>query len=149
VGIDAGIMEPLAEQAGRPAWTPFVNTDQGDLLLLVFALGGLLAGLALGWSTRTVVRGQRPQARSLLALGAVIPPAALLLCLTVGWVGTGSLAEAAGAVFNPLGSQVLSAHGGDFALFLFLLSGIGPGVAAGWSARAQLARRLPVRELAA
>ncbi|MCZ7664504.1 MAG: cobalt transporter [Thermoleophilia bacterium] len=54
VGIDESIMEARAQEAGREARPPFINTDQGDLLLFVFTVGGLLAGGALGYLGRMV-----------------------------------------------------------------------------------------------
>jgi cobalt/nickel transport system permease protein len=144
VGIDAGIMERVAEEAGRPAWTPFVNTDTGDLLLLVFATGALVSGSVMGWLARGLSRSRRRLGSPLtLLLVALLPCAALLGALITGFVGTGSLREAAGALFHPLRGQVLSANGGDFALFLFMLAGLCAGLALGWGARDRRARRSP------
>jgi len=60
VGIDAGIMERVAEERGRAAWTPFINTDVGDLLLFMFFGGAVAAGAAVGW----VVQGMRARSPS-------------------------------------------------------------------------------------
>jgi hypothetical protein len=48
-GVDETVIEKFAEQAGRPAWKPFINTDQGDLLLFVFLLAGAAGGFAAGY----------------------------------------------------------------------------------------------------
>jgi hypothetical protein len=48
-GVDETVIEKFAEKAGRPAWTPFINTDQGDLLLFVFLLAGAAGGFAAGY----------------------------------------------------------------------------------------------------
>ncbi|MBU2601453.1 MAG: hypothetical protein KKA32_04710 [Actinobacteria bacterium] len=55
MGIDATIMEARAEEAGRPARDPLINTDQGDLLLFVFMIGGLGSGIALGYFGRILL----------------------------------------------------------------------------------------------
>ncbi len=46
------IVSGFAEQAGRKARDPFINTDRGDLLLFVFAVGGFGAGFASGYLWR-------------------------------------------------------------------------------------------------
>lgn len=48
-GIDETIVEKVAEENGRSAWTPFINTDQGDLLLFVFLLAGIAGGFIVGY----------------------------------------------------------------------------------------------------
>jgi len=52
VGIDVGIVGKVAEEAGRPPWTPFINTDQGDLLLFVFLVAGAAGGFVMGYYFR-------------------------------------------------------------------------------------------------
>lgn len=51
-GVDENVVEKIAEEHGRPAWTPFINTDQGDLLLFVFLLAGTFGGFILGYNFR-------------------------------------------------------------------------------------------------
>ncbi len=51
-GVDETVIELFAEEAGRPAREPFINTDQGDLLLLLFLMGGASAGFIAGYSFR-------------------------------------------------------------------------------------------------
>lgn len=48
-GIDQTIVEKVAQEHGRSAWKPFINTDQGDLLLFVFLLAGIVGGFILGY----------------------------------------------------------------------------------------------------
>lgn len=48
-GVDENVVEKIAEEHGRPAWAPFINTDQGDLLLFVFLLAGAIGGFILGF----------------------------------------------------------------------------------------------------
>lgn len=50
-GTDVIIEEVLARYGAR-ARQPFINTDQGDLILFVFAVGGLAAGFVLGYHGR-------------------------------------------------------------------------------------------------
>ncbi|MCM8789899.1 MAG: energy-coupling factor ABC transporter permease, partial [Candidatus Omnitrophica bacterium] len=51
-GVDVTVVEKIAEQHGRSAWTPFINTDQGDLLLFVFLSAGTIGGFLLGYNYR-------------------------------------------------------------------------------------------------
>lgn len=51
-GVDEKVVEKFAEEHGRIAWRPFINTDQGDLLLFVFLLGGAVGGFVLGYNFR-------------------------------------------------------------------------------------------------
>lgn len=50
-GTDVVIERVLARYGAR-ARDPLINTDQGDLILFVFALGGLVAGLVIGYQGR-------------------------------------------------------------------------------------------------
>ncbi|MBI4335434.1 MAG: energy-coupling factor ABC transporter permease [Candidatus Omnitrophica bacterium] len=51
-GVDESVVEKVAEEHGRAAWTPFINTDQGDLLLFVFLLAGAAGGFIIGYNSR-------------------------------------------------------------------------------------------------
>lgn len=53
-GVDETVVEHYAEIAGRPPRDPYINTDQGDLLLLVFLLAGTLGGFVAGYSYRVL-----------------------------------------------------------------------------------------------
>lgn len=54
-GVDETVVEKYAQQHGREAKEPLINTDQGDLLLFVFLLGGAAGGFAAGYYWRTLV----------------------------------------------------------------------------------------------
>jgi len=51
-GVDETVVEKAAEEAGRPARDPYVDTDQGDLLLFVFLLAGAVGGFVGGYCFR-------------------------------------------------------------------------------------------------
>jgi len=57
-GVDESVVERIAEEAGRPARDPYINTDQGDLLLFVFLLAGVCGGFAAGYFYRTLFPGK-------------------------------------------------------------------------------------------
>ena len=59
-GIDEGIIEKVAREHGRIAWTPFINTDQGDLLLFAFLLAGVAGGFILGFYWRKLFFDTKP-----------------------------------------------------------------------------------------
>jgi len=54
-GVDVTVIEQYAIDAGREAREPFINTDQGDLLLFVFALGGAVGGFVAGYYWRRLI----------------------------------------------------------------------------------------------
>ncbi len=58
-GVDETVIEKFAEKAGRTAREPFINTDQGDLLLFVFLLAGIVGGFIGGYSFRTLFPPRR------------------------------------------------------------------------------------------
>ncbi|KKO18498.1 MAG: hypothetical protein BROFUL_02822 [Candidatus Brocadia fulgida] len=47
-GIDVSIVGKYASKYGRPPRDPYINTDQGDLLLFVFTLAGVDWGVRHG-----------------------------------------------------------------------------------------------------
>lgn len=51
-GVDEAVVEKVAKEHGRSAWTPFINTDQGDLLLFVFLIAGVAGGFIIGYNFR-------------------------------------------------------------------------------------------------
>jgi hypothetical protein len=63
-GVDETVIEKFAEKAGRRAWEPFINTDQGDLLLFVFLLAGAAGGFAAGYWFRVLFPPRRKNAVS-------------------------------------------------------------------------------------
>jgi cobalt/nickel transport protein len=57
-GVDESVVEKFASERGREAHSPLINTDQGDLLLFVFLLAGVIGGFAGGYSWRMLVEGK-------------------------------------------------------------------------------------------
>ena len=51
-GADETVVEKFAEDAGREVKEPFINTDQGDLLLFVFLSAGAAGGFVMGYLYR-------------------------------------------------------------------------------------------------
>ena len=49
-GVDETVVEKYAEALGREARDPYINTDQGDLLLFCFALAGTIGGFIMGYN---------------------------------------------------------------------------------------------------
>lgn len=64
-GVDESVIEKYAKEHGREAREPFINTDQGDLLLFVFLLAGTMGGFAAGyyWRVLTESRAQNQEHR--------------------------------------------------------------------------------------
>jgi cobalt/nickel transport system permease protein len=48
-GVDETVVGHYAEEAGFPARDPYINTDQGDMLLFVFLMGGVIGGFIGGY----------------------------------------------------------------------------------------------------
>ncbi|MCF6150400.1 MAG: hypothetical protein E3K37_17330 [Candidatus Kuenenia sp.] len=53
-GIDVSIVGKYAARYGRPPRDPYINTDQGDLLLFVFTLAGVIGGFVIGFNVRKI-----------------------------------------------------------------------------------------------
>jgi hypothetical protein len=60
-GVDESVVEKYAEEHGRAARDPFINTDQGDLLLFVFLLAGAVGGFAAGYYWRILMVERVPK----------------------------------------------------------------------------------------
>lgn len=54
-GVDESVVEKYAQEQGREAREPFINTNQGDLLLFVFLLAGTVGGFAAGYYWRVIM----------------------------------------------------------------------------------------------
>ena len=69
-GVDETVIEKFAEKAGRPAREPFINTDQGDLLLFVFLLAGIVGGFIGGYYFRVLfpAKAQHRRTKSMFDL---------------------------------------------------------------------------------
>ena len=51
-GVDESVVQKFAEASGHPAVKPFINTDQGDLLLFFFLIAGAAGGFVGGYCFR-------------------------------------------------------------------------------------------------
>jgi phage shock protein PspC (stress-responsive transcriptional regulator) len=51
-GIDVSIVGKYAEKYGHPPRRPYINTDQGDLLLFAFTVAGVIGGIIIGYNIR-------------------------------------------------------------------------------------------------
>ena len=51
-GVDETVVEKFAQEAGREAREPLINTDRGDLLLFVFLVAGAAGGFVFGYYFR-------------------------------------------------------------------------------------------------
>ena len=60
-GVDESVIEKIAKEHGREAREPFINTDQGDLLLFIFLLAGTIGGFAAGYYWRILVVEKAPK----------------------------------------------------------------------------------------
>ena len=58
-GVDESVVEKFAEAAGRPARKPYINTDQGDLLLFFFLIAGAAGGFVAGYCFRELFPPER------------------------------------------------------------------------------------------
>lgn len=59
-GVDESVIEKYAKEQGREAHEPFINTDQGDLLLFVFLIAGTVGGFAAGYYWRMLMVEKSP-----------------------------------------------------------------------------------------
>lgn len=53
-GVDTTVIEKVATAAGYPPREPYINTDQGDLLLFLFLLAGAIGGFVIGYAFRAL-----------------------------------------------------------------------------------------------
>lgn len=60
-GVDESVVNRIAKEHGREARDPYINTDQGDLLLFVFLLAGTVGGFAAGYSWRKLMAEKTPK----------------------------------------------------------------------------------------
>ena len=64
-GVDESVIEKVAKEHGREAREPFINTDQGDLLLFVFLLAGVVGGFIGGYYWRALTEKKVARAQVL------------------------------------------------------------------------------------
>ena len=55
-GVDKVVIENIANKAGHSAREPFINTDQGDLLLFMFLIAGAVGGFVAGYAYRSLAK---------------------------------------------------------------------------------------------
>lgn len=60
-GVDESVVEKFAKEHGREAREPFINTDQGDLLLFVFLLAGTAGGFIAGYYWKELTGNKKQQ----------------------------------------------------------------------------------------
>lgn len=53
-GVDKKVVEKFAQEAGRPAREPLLDTERGDLLLFVFLVAGAVGGFVGGYCFRAL-----------------------------------------------------------------------------------------------
>jgi cobalt/nickel transport system permease protein len=53
-GVDESVIEKVAKEHGQEPRKPLINTDQGDLLLFVFLLAGVVGGFIGGYYWRVL-----------------------------------------------------------------------------------------------
>ncbi|HSB34810.1 MAG TPA: cobalt transporter [Nitrospirota bacterium] len=58
-GVDESVVQKIAKEQGRETREPFINTDQGDLLLFVFLTAGAISGFAAGYYWRKLTEPGR------------------------------------------------------------------------------------------
>ncbi|HEY6872027.1 MAG TPA: cobalt ABC transporter permease [Geobacteraceae bacterium] len=54
-GVDEAVVEKIAREHGREARKPLIDPGEGDLLLFVFLVAGVVGGFAAGYSWRMLV----------------------------------------------------------------------------------------------
>jgi hypothetical protein len=59
-GVDKTVVEKFATEAGHPPRPPYINTEQGDLLLFLFLLAGAVGGFIAGYAFRALFGPRRP-----------------------------------------------------------------------------------------
>ena len=59
--VDESVIEKFAKEHGQESRKPFINTDQGDLLLFVFLLAGAVGGFIGGYYWRRLTERKVPK----------------------------------------------------------------------------------------
>lgn len=60
-GVDETVVEKYATAGGRPARKPYINTDQGDLLLFFFLIAGTAGGFVAGYCFRELFPSEKKE----------------------------------------------------------------------------------------
>lgn len=58
-GVDEAVVEKYAKKFGVEPKEPFINTDQGDLLLFIFTLAGATGGFIMGYNFRKLFKEKK------------------------------------------------------------------------------------------
>ena len=58
-GVDDTVVGKYAKEHGREKRVSYINTDQGDLLLFVFLLAGVVGGFTAGYSWCLLMNGKK------------------------------------------------------------------------------------------
>lgn len=58
-GVDEAVVEKYAKKYGVEPREPFINTDQGDLLLFIFTLAGTAGGVIIGYNFRKIFKERK------------------------------------------------------------------------------------------
>lgn len=58
-GVDEAVVEKYAKKFGVEPKEPFINTDQGDLLLFIFTAAGAVGGFVIGYNFRKIFKERR------------------------------------------------------------------------------------------
>ena len=107
-----------AGQVGREARDPYINTEQGNMLVFFFTLAGVTAGSIIGYNWRKLLAGKiqerLPAQKTVLVVGILL----VIVSLTTATVH---------AFLRPLINPDL----GDVVLFVFAASGAVSGFIAG------------------
>jgi hypothetical protein len=63
-GVDESVVEKYAKEHGRGKRKSFLDTDQGDMLLFVFLLAGVLGGFTAGYYWKVLISEKPEVSRS-------------------------------------------------------------------------------------
>lgn len=58
-GVDEAVVERYAKKFGVEPREPYINTDQGDLLLFIFTLAGATGGFVMGYNFRRIFKEKK------------------------------------------------------------------------------------------
>jgi len=64
-GVDESVIKKVAKEHGQETRKPFINTDQGDLLLFLFLLAGAVGGFIAGYYWRALTGENTDQVKNL------------------------------------------------------------------------------------
>ncbi|MBI4187480.1 MAG: hypothetical protein HY530_08275 [Chloroflexi bacterium] len=111
-----------AGQAGREARKPFIDTEQGNMLVFFFALSGVAAGFIIGYNSRRLLGAKSRDGDRAMPKMFVSGVAGVAVCLALAGVH---------AFSRPLVDPAL----GDVALFASAVFGAASGFIAGYGLR--------------